>query len=250
MKPVFVAGLLCALFTAGCGKAATRSRRVQTTNGKTFISADANGVTRKLDAACEFSIDKGRLTALAKGGVLRLQESGGSEAREAELREKDGTKELWIKKGDTFREATAADDLWLQGFLEALGGERSMSVAGGSFVITGGNGSAPKEEILDENATVAAVLAQLKRRSFSHERQKGMVALLAKRTLEPPDQVAVVEAVFAQLDFGHEQVAVLKKLIASPNFSPEAKKAVIQRIERLPFDHEKVEVQKALLELN
>ena len=256
MNPILLTGLLCALLTSGCGKVGSHSRTTLNINGNSTITAHSDGVTRKLHAPCSFSLSEGRVTALAKGGVLSVQESGGPVAREGEVREKDGAKELWIKEGGAFRKGTPADDLWLEGFLRAVGGESSTSVEGHSIIISGGKvsmdtpkGSAPDEGIGDETVPVPAVLAKLKRRNFSHERQEGIEALMAKRTLEPADQVAVVEAVFDQLDFGHEKVSVLKSLIRAPGFSPEARKAVIRRIDRLSFDHEKVEVQKMLLQL-
>lgn len=245
--------LLCALLPAGCGKIGGHMHTLRKFNEHTTITDQTNGVTRKLEAHCSFSIAEGKVGALAQGGVLRLQESGGPEAREAEVRESDGGTELWMKEGGAFRKAAPADELWLAGFLRALGAESSTSVEGSSIVLRGGSesGRAPKAEaeaIDSENLPVPELLAKFKQHSFSHERKEGIETLLARRTLEPADQIAVIDAVFAQLDFGSEQVEVLRHLIRKPGFSPDARKALIGRIDKLSMDSEKVEVMKALLQ--
>jgi hypothetical protein len=89
------------------------SRRI---NGVTR-KLEINGVTRKLETTTDVDIQDGRVTKFPKMALIKLEESGGVEERQAELRENAGKLELWIKENGSFRRSSAEEDSWLERFL-------------------------------------------------------------------------------------------------------------------------------------
>jgi hypothetical protein len=88
-----------------------------TVNGQRTITRTHDGVTRKLKAAAEIEIQSGHVTKFPKGALIKLEESGGSAPRQAELRENGGSLELWIKDQATFRQGSSEEETWLAHFL-------------------------------------------------------------------------------------------------------------------------------------
>lgn len=91
-----------------------------TVNGQRTITRTHDGVTRKLKAAAEIEIQNGHVTKFPKGAAIKLEESGGSAPRQAELRENGGSLELWIKDQTTFRRGSPEDEMWLEHFLTVV----------------------------------------------------------------------------------------------------------------------------------
>ncbi len=91
-----------------------------TFDGRRTISRTHDGVTRKLEAASEVEIQGGQVTKFPKGALIKLEESGGSEARHAELRENGGRLELWIKDKENFRRGSPDEETWLEKFLSGV----------------------------------------------------------------------------------------------------------------------------------
>lgn len=117
--------LLAALVLTGCGKGGGSSTSSSSfeldingrkTSWKT-ISRTHDGITRKLETTPDVDIQNGQITKFPPLAVIKLQESGGKQPREAELRENAGKLELWIKDSGTFRRSTTAEDAWLNTFL-------------------------------------------------------------------------------------------------------------------------------------
>jgi hypothetical protein len=119
-SPSLVFTLFAALALAGCGKSLSHStsRSDWTINDRRTITKTTNGLSRKIETTKEVEFHGAQVTKFPKGTVISLQETGSSEARQAELRENANQLELWIKEKDNFRKATAADDAWLQRFLD------------------------------------------------------------------------------------------------------------------------------------
>ncbi len=88
-----------------------------TVNGQRTISRSHDGLTRKLEMPASVTLLDGHVTKFPQGALLKLQETGSPQPREAELRENNGTLELWIKDKTTFRKSTPAEDTWLEQFL-------------------------------------------------------------------------------------------------------------------------------------
>ena len=88
-----------------------------TLNGARKSKRVKDDVTRRLETNGEVTIKDGAVTKFPKGTLIKLQETGSPEAREAELRENANQLELWIKDKGSFRSGTAEDQAWLTRFL-------------------------------------------------------------------------------------------------------------------------------------
>lgn len=88
--------------------------------GNRTISNTHDGVTRKLDTKADIDIQNGHIKKFPKAAFVQIQETGGSEQRQAELRENAGTLELWIKENGSFRKGSPKDYIWLKGFLSEV----------------------------------------------------------------------------------------------------------------------------------
>lgn len=91
-----------------------------TVNGNRTITRTKDGVTRKLETTADVEIQNGQITKFPKGALVKIQETGGSRPRLAELRESDGTLNLWIKDKETFRRASPDEQTWLSQFLSSV----------------------------------------------------------------------------------------------------------------------------------
>jgi hypothetical protein len=88
-----------------------------TVNGYTTSKRSHDGISRKLETGATLEIKNGAVTKFPKGAVIKLQENGGSEPRQGELRENEGRLELWVKEGAAFRRGSPEDESWLVRFL-------------------------------------------------------------------------------------------------------------------------------------
>ena len=77
-------------------------------------------MTRRVETTADVELANGQVTKFPPGALLQLEEKGGAEAREAELRENAGQLELWVKDRDGFRRGSASEEEWRQRFLRAL----------------------------------------------------------------------------------------------------------------------------------
>jgi hypothetical protein len=124
LTPLFLAVLVL----TGCGKGGCTSSSSSSFNldiggikksWKT-ITKTRDNVTRKLETTPDVEIQNGQITKFPTLAVIKLEESGSNQPREAELRENGGKLELWIKDNGSFRRSTAAEDIWLNTFLSEL----------------------------------------------------------------------------------------------------------------------------------
>jgi hypothetical protein len=91
-----------------------------TVSGQRTISRTHDGITRKLEAPSGVTIQDGKITAFPKAALIKIDESGSSEERHAELRENDGKLALWMQDKGTFRRGTPEEETWLGKFLDAV----------------------------------------------------------------------------------------------------------------------------------
>ena len=114
--PLFLAALV---LTSCKGKftSSSSSSNDWNINGHRTSTRTHNGITRKLETDYDIEIRNGRVTTFPKGALVKIHESGGSELRQAELRENGNKMELQIKEDGKFRIGTAEEELWLECFL-------------------------------------------------------------------------------------------------------------------------------------
>ena len=118
--------IVALIILAGCNRSCTgtfnstssgSSTSDWTINGRRTITRKHDGVTRKLETTSDVIIQNGRITAFPKAALVKIQETGSPEKRQAELRENAGSLELWINDNGTFRKGSHEDETWLKRFL-------------------------------------------------------------------------------------------------------------------------------------
>jgi len=82
--------------------------------------------------------------------------------------------------------------------------------------------------------------------SFDNNRQAGYQSIAQREGLSDHAQVHLVEAVFKHLSFENMKVDVLMTLIKNPCFSPAAKGAILERLDRLSFENHKTRILEAI----
>jgi hypothetical protein len=122
---VFLATLLAfaGCNNGGCTVSSSSSTELNVNGAKTghkTTTQTKDGVTRRLETGTGVEVENGQVTKFPKGAVIKLQEEGGSQPRQAELREKDGNLELWIKDKGGFRRVSPEEDKWLENFLREI----------------------------------------------------------------------------------------------------------------------------------
>jgi|ERR1043166_3096778 hypothetical protein len=117
--------ILALLAFAGCGRggctvSSSSSVAVDINGSKSSrktITRTYDGVTRRLETTADVEVENGKVTKFPNAALIRIQEEGGREQRQAELRENAGKLELWINDKGTFRKGSAEEEKWLERFL-------------------------------------------------------------------------------------------------------------------------------------
>ena len=107
--------ILTVLIFAGCGKVTSSSD--WNINGHRTITRKHDGITRRLESATDIEIQGGHITKFANAALVKIEELGGAEQRQAKLRENAGRLELWVKENGIFRKGSPRDETWLEDFL-------------------------------------------------------------------------------------------------------------------------------------
>src|SRR2546423_3989320 len=103
----------------GCTVSSSSSSESNINGRKTSrktITRTRDGVTRRLETTTDVDIQNGQITKFPKAALIEIQEEGGPERRQAELRENAGKLELWIKDKGSFRRGSAEEEAWLERF--------------------------------------------------------------------------------------------------------------------------------------
>jgi hypothetical protein len=95
------------------------------------------------------------------------------------------------------------------------------------------------------NATIREIDA-VSRLSFDHDRKEGFERIARRDGLADGAQVYLIEAVFEHLAFSNAQVSVLLTLVDNPSFGPAAEAALLDRLDRLAFEHDKRKILDAI----
>ena len=77
-------------------------------------------MTRRVETTSDVELENGKVTKFPKAALIKIQEEGGPDQRQAELRENAGKLELWIKDKGDFRKGSAEEERWLEGFLRDI----------------------------------------------------------------------------------------------------------------------------------
>jgi hypothetical protein len=123
---VFVVLALAGCAKGGCTVSTSSSHEFDINGRKTShktITRTRDGVSRRLETTTDVAIQNGQVTKFPTAALIKLQENGGPEQREAELRENAGKLELWVKDKGNFRRGSAEEEIWLERFLRDISAE-------------------------------------------------------------------------------------------------------------------------------
>ncbi len=81
---------------------------------------------------------------------------------------------------------------------------------------------------------------------FDNNRKTGYENIAKREGLSERAQVHLVDAVFKRLSFDNMKVDILLTLIKNPCFSPAAKAAILDRLDRLSFENHKTQILEAM----
>ena len=120
--------ILALLAFAGCGRGgctvSSSSSSELDINGRKSsrktITRTHDGVTRRLESTTDVELENGKVTKFPSAALIKLQEEGGPDQRQAELRENAGNLELWIKDKGAFRRGSAEEQKWVESFLRDI----------------------------------------------------------------------------------------------------------------------------------
>lgn len=105
--------------------------------------------------------------------------------------------------------------------------------------------SPPPSSAGSEDITIREI-DTVSRLAFADNQAAGLKNIARREDLSPEAQVHLVDVTFKRLAFEDMKVDVLITLIKNPNFSEEARSAIIDRINRLAFEGNRMEVLEAL----
>jgi len=81
---------------------------------------------------------------------------------------------------------------------------------------------------------------------FDSDREQGYKRIAERRGLSPEAQVHLIEAALGRLSFDNAKEDVLLTLIENPDFSGEAERIILGKLDRLAFSSSKKKILKAI----
>ena len=81
---------------------------------------------------------------------------------------------------------------------------------------------------------------------FDSDRKQGYERIASREGLSPEAQVHLVDAALGKLSFDNAKEEVLLKLIENPDFSREAERTILEKLDKLAFTSSKNKILKAI----
>ena len=81
---------------------------------------------------------------------------------------------------------------------------------------------------------------------FDSDRKQGYERIASRQGLSPEAQVHLVDAALSKLSFDNAKEEVLLTLIKNPDFSGEAERTILEKLDRLAFSSSKKKILKAI----
>jgi hypothetical protein len=130
--------------------------------------------------------------------------------------------------------ALAMTVLWVQGCLIITGNHHKEA------------SDSPERYGADPQDATVVEISAVSKLSFDNSRQEAYRRIAGREGISEGAQVYLVVAVFKHLSFENMQMEVLTTLIANPSFSPAAKKAILDRLDKLSFENNKTTILDAM----
>ena len=99
---------------------------------------------------------------------------------------------------------------------------------------------------LEPTERTIAEIDAVSKLAFDNDKGEGYKRIAARVGISPDAQVYLVEATFAKLVFENAKEDVLLTLIGNPSFSEAAEQAILENLDRLPFDNTKQKILRAI----
>lgn len=117
---------------------------------------------------------------------------------------------------------------------------------GGCLVIHSEKTHAPRSESVEPEDVTIREIDAVGKLAFDNNRRDAYQGIAERPGLSDGAQVHLVEAALGCLAFENSKVDVLQALIHNPCFSPAAKAAVLERLDRLAFEHNRRKILDAM----
>jgi hypothetical protein len=104
----------------------------------------------------------------------------------------------------------------------------------------------PEKYGADPQDTTVMEIDAISKLSFANDQQAGYKRIAQREDLSEGAQVYLVAVVFKHLSFENAQMDVLMTLVNNPSFSEAAKRAILERMDRLAFENNKAALLEAL----
>jgi hypothetical protein len=118
--------------------------------------------------------------------------------------------------------------------------------ASGCLVIHSEKTTSPRSESVEPEEVTTREIDAVGKLAFDNNRREAYKGIAARPGLSDGAQVHLVEGVFSCLAFEDAKVDVLKTLIHNPCFSPAAKAAILERLDRLAFEGNRRKILDAI----
>jgi len=115
----------------------------------------------------------------------------------------------------------------------------------GCLVIHTEEGPCRPVVVQPDDATIREIDA-VGKLAFDHDRKSGYERIAGRDGLGDGAQVYLIEAVFKHLSFENAKVDVLLTLVRNPSFGSAAEAALLDRVDRLAFEHDKRKILDAI----
>jgi hypothetical protein len=117
---------------------------------------------------------------------------------------------------------------------------------GGCLVIHSEKTSSPKSQSVEPEDVTIREIDAVGKLAFDNNRREAYKGIAGRPGLTDGAQVHLVEAALGCLAFEDAKVDVLRTLIHNPCFSPAAKAAVLERLDRLAFEDSRRKILDAI----
>ncbi len=112
----------------------------------------------------------------------------------------------------------------------------AMGWTGGCLVIHSEKTHAPRSASVEPEDVTVREIDAVGKLTFENNRREAYKGIAERPGLSEGAQVHLVEAAFSGLTFEDAKVDVLRTLIRNPCFSPAAKTAILEGLDRLTFE--------------
>jgi len=122
----------------------------------------------------------------------------------------------------------------------------AMAACMGGCVVIGTEEEPGRPVVVEPDDATIREIDAVGRLAFDHDRKSGYERIARRQGLGAGAQVYLIEAVFKHLAFENAKVDVLLTLVRNSSFDSAAEAALLDRLGRLAFEHDKRKILDAI----